>query len=209
MTTTLMVSAAAVRDYLALNPTATSSKYTDATINSNVRAAQSALEQACSRYFAERDAFTYRTTSLGRAQVFIPGFSTLTTVYYQGVLQTIGYDTNSNGATCWALPDALQTGVYTAIQFRPWYVNTQGGVPGTPYGPWIANPNWFDQAADSPFYPPNYGGGLAFNSMPNDMIVTGTAGYAAGSEPDAVLQAVKVLAAFYTLRPASILARSA
>ena len=39
-----------------------------------------------------------------------------------------------------------------------------------------------------------------------DIIVSGDGGYAAGSEPDAVLHAVKVLAAFYTMRPASLIA---
>lgn len=205
----LTVSVQAVRDYLVLNSADASSRYTAATIGSNIRAAQSAIEQATNRWFVERDNVTFRATSMGRAVVAVPGFSTLTTVYYQGALQTIGYDVRDS-ASCWAVPDAQQSGVYTAVQFRAFRAGGFGsGLPGTPYGPWISNPSWFDQAADSPFFPANYGGGYFYGSMPNDTIVVGTGGYAAGTEPDAWLHAVLVLAAFYTVRPASILADSA
>ena len=74
---------------------------------------------------------------------------------------------------------------------------------------WLADAGWFDKAMDSPYYPGNYGGGYAYTSMPNDLQIVGQAGYASGSEPDAWLHAVKVLAGYYTMRPSSILADSA
>lgn len=205
-----IISVQSVRDYLQLASPGSNSQYSDGTIGSNIRAATSYLEQATHRILAQQTGVTYRTTSMGRAIVPIPGFSTLTSVVYQGATQTIGYDVNSSGASCWAITDPLMTGVYVAIQFRAYRADGFGmGVPGTPYGPWIANSNWYDQAADSPFYPANLGGGYFYGSMPNDVIVTGNAGYATGSEPESVLHAVKVLASFYTMRPASILADTA
>jgi hypothetical protein len=122
----------------------------------------------------------------------VPGFRTLTTVTYGGATVTAN-------ASYWAIPDAQQTGVYTALQFRAMRAD---GQPNW----WYADPNWFDKALDSPFYPGNYGGGYAYTSMPNDLTIAGQAGYAAGSVPDAVLDAVKILAAFKTMRPTSLLA---
>lgn len=198
MTMPLLVSAASVREYLELNATASTSRYTDSTIGSNIRAATSALEAACSRYFADRtfDVGTpWTTTTMLRAIVSLPGFRTFTSILFGGVTMTVDQ-------SCWVIPDAQQTGVYTGIQFRAFRADGN-------HSWWRADPGWFDKALDSPFYPGNYGGGYAYTSMPNDLRIAGSAGYAAGSEPDALLHAIKVLAGFYTMRPASILADSA
>lgn len=202
---TLLVSAADVRTYLD-NVSATSSdQYSDGTIGSNILAAQSSLEQATGRFFVPRT-FTslipYKVTTQTVPQVALPGFRTFTTVTWAGTEVVIDVNDSVN-ATVWGIPDLQQTGVYIGIQFRPYRVG-----PG-PW--WLAYPDWFDRNLDSPWYAANYWGNGS--SLPNDLLIVGAAGYdpslapgVAGSVPFAVLHAIKVLAAFYTMRPASILA---
>ena len=200
---TLLVDASAVRDYLQLNAVASTSQYSDQTISSNILAAQSALEQACNRYFVPRT-FTvdapWKTTTYLRAIVSLPGFRTFDTV-------TWGGSTMVEDQSFWALPDAQQSGVFTGIQFRAMRADPNGA----PW--WYADSNWWDKALDSPFYPGNYGGGYYYTSMPNDLRIAGDAGYDPtldqgdqGYPPFALLHAIKVLASFFTMRPASILA---
>ena len=190
---TLTVSAAQVRAYLSLeagNPTNSPSKSTEQ-IESNILAAQEVLERATGRWFVNRPATTYTATTMLRAIVPVPGFRAFTSVSAYGSALVVNQ-------AVWPLPDAQNSGIYTALQFRPFR--------GDLHEWWIANPQWWDAALDNPFYPGNYGGGYAWTSMPNDMVVVGDGGYAPGSEPFSWLLAVKQLAAFYTLQPAALLA---
>ena len=190
---TLTVSAAQVRAYLSLeagNPTNSPSKSTEQ-IESNILAAQEVLERATGRWFVNRPATTYTATTMLRAIVPVPGFRAFTSVSAYGSALVVNQ-------AVWPLPDAQNSGIYTALQFRPFR--------GDLHEWWIANPDWWDAALDNPFYPGNYGGGYAWTSMPNDMVVVGDGGYAPGSEPFSWLLAVKQLAAFYTLQPAALLA---
>lgn len=184
----------AVLDYLQLNSPGTTSQYSSATIGSNIRAASWTLEKATSRWFNDRPAVTWTGTSNGRAQMFIPGFRTVTAAS----IQTAPLVSN---ASYWLLPDVQQSGIYTGLQLRAF---TSAGRD--PSRPWLANPNWFDINADSPYYPANYGGAYGQSSMPNDIVITGDGGYLAANLPEPLLHATKVLAAFYTLRPNSLLA---
>ncbi|HEY6012460.1 MAG TPA: hypothetical protein VIU37_00580 [Candidatus Limnocylindrales bacterium] len=192
---TLTVSAAEVRDYLQLepnNPTGNST-LSDGQIESNILAAQETLERATRRWFVARPAVTYTATTMLRAIVPIPGFNAFTSVTAYGSVLTVNQ-------AVWPLPDAQNTGVYTSLQFRPF----RGDIHE-----WhLANPQWWDAALDNPFYPGNYGGGYAWTSMPNDLVVVGDGGYTAGTYPFAWLLAVKQLAAFFTKQPASILAET-
>ena len=190
---TLTVSAAQVRAYLSLeagNPTNSPSKSTEQ-IESNILAAQEVLERATGRWFVNRPATTYTATTMLRAIVSVPGFRAFTSVSAYGSALVVNQ-------AVWPLPDAQNSGIYTALQFRPFR--------GDLHEWWIANPDWWDAALDNPFYPGNYGGGYAWTSMPNDLSVVGDGGYAPGSEPFSWLLAVKQLAAFYTLQPAALLA---
>jgi hypothetical protein len=207
---TLLVSEADVREYLALNTTPATSQYTADSIGSNILSAQSALEQATGRYFVPRTFDTVHPwifTTYNKQNIPLPGFRTITSVTKGGSVLAV------NGSY-WLRPDAMQTGVFTGMAFRAATDSSfWPGQPGTPYGPWITNPLWFDQAADSPFFPANVGGGIFLTSMPNDLLVEGEAGYdptltmgEQGSVPFQVLHAIKVLASFFTMRPASILA---
>lgn len=198
----LIVTESQVRDYLELNSPGSSSKYSDQTIASNLRAAQSFLESATHRFLFDHPAVTWARTSMLQAQVALPGFRAFTTVTWGGSVMTVGYPGNDTNASCWVLAEegpGVEFPLYVGMQFRPWRVDND-----RPW--WLADSQWFDKALDSPFYPGNWGGGYAWTSMPNDLVIVGDGGYAAGTEPEALKHAIKVLASFYTMRPASILA---
>ncbi len=192
--TTQPIAASAVRDYMALNSPGSTSQYSDGTIGSNIRAAANGLEKATQRWFMDRPATTWTTTTNGRAQVYIPGFRSFSSV----TIQTAPLTAN---ASFWALPDAQNSGIFTGMQLRAFTSQSRD-----PSRPWLANPNWFDINADSPWYPPNYGGAYAQSSLPNDLVISGDGGYTDANLPEAFLEAVKIWAAFKTMRPSSLLA---
>lgn len=196
---TLIVSVAEVRDYLILNSTPSTSQYTDATIGSNILAAQDYLERRTGRFFVDRPAMTWTIpgATMLRAQIAIPGFRSFTSVTWGGSSLIVGFAAGDN-ASVWAIPDQLNSGIYVGLQFRAWRADSDR--------PWyLADSNWWDKLLDSPYYPGNWGGGYAWTSMPDDLIVVGDGGYAPGTEPFFLRHAIKILASFYTMRPASIL----
>lgn len=198
----MLIDVQSVRDYMLLNPVASTSQYTDQTISSNIRTATGTLERACNRYFAPRS-FTaqnpWKWTTMLAPIVPLPGFRSTSVITWSNSIVI-------PDQSCWLLPDAMQTGVFTSIQFRPLRTDLNGA-------PWyLADPQWYDKALDSPFYPGNYGGGVAYTSMPNDLTIVGEAGYdptlapgTYGCVPDDVSGAVKVMASWITMRPASVL----
>lgn len=193
---TLTVSADQVREYLQIDTDAASvaaSRLSTPQIESNILAAQETLERATRRWFVNRPTATYTATSMLRAIVPIPGFNSFTSISAYGSVLVPNQG-------CWPLPDAQNTGVYTSIQFRVF----RGDI----HDWYIANPQWWDAALDNPFYPGNYGGGYAWTSMPNDLVVQGDGGYPPGAYPFAWLLAVKQLASFFTKQPAAILAET-
>lgn len=196
MTTTSppSVTIAAVLEYMALNSPGSTSQYSQGTVGSNIRSAAASLEKATNRWFMDRPGVTLTLTSNGRAQLYIPGFRTITSVNMQTAPLL------ANGSY-WALPDAQNSGIYTGLQLRAFTSQSRD-----PSRPWLANPNWFDQNMDSPWYPGNWGGGGGLASMPNDLVIVGDGGYADANLPEAFLDAVKIWAAFKTMRPASLLA---
>lgn len=200
----MLVDAAAVRAYLQLNQTASSSQYTNETIGSNILSAQSMLETATSRWFVPRPATQYVTTSMLRAQVYIPGFRTLTRVAWGGSELTVATPGELGGqGSVWPLLDPLNTGIYVGLQFRAYRADANG----MPW--WMADSRWFDKALDNPFYPGNYGGGFVFTSMPNDTAIVGDWGWEPGFEPMGAFLAVQFLASFLALRSPSLLSESA
>ena len=208
----LPISTDAVREYLLLetnNPTG-NSQYTDATIGSNIRAAVLTLEKETHRFLVDRPGWTWSKTTMLAAQVAIPGFRTFTTTTWGGVTLTVGVPGDGNASpACWAIADDVNNGTFVALQFRPWRADSN-----MPW--WLAlggQNSWFDQGADNPFDPRNRGGGYAWTSMPNDLLITGDAGWDStkaiddfGGYPSSFLHSVKVLAGFYTKRPNSLLA---
>jgi hypothetical protein len=193
-----MPTADMVRDILLLNTPGSTSRYSDDTINSNIRAGIPLLESMTGRVWIDQPGVTKTFTTQGRAQMYIPGVRTVTQVLWQGAPIAFGVPPGNAGA-CWLLPDVRQSGIYTAIQLRVF--QARGGSN------WLSNPNWFDQGADSPYAPWNRGGGDSFNSLPNDLSITADWGYADGDpELGPFYLALKFYAAFLTLRPPSILA---
>lgn len=200
--TTPIVSAQDVRDYLSLG-TPTDTRYSDTVVEACIMAAIGFLEKETRRFLADRD-FSDTTkipwvhTTMIAAEVPIPGFRDFTKVLWGGAQLIVALPGTTSGG-CWAIPDLLMTGVYTALQFRAWRTSD--------FPQWyLAHSDWFDQMYDSPYFPGNFGGGFAWTSMPNDLAIWGHAGYASGLEPGVVIHAVKVLAAYYVMRPASVLA---
>jgi hypothetical protein len=170
------VTAAQVRAYLDLE--GVSGKYNDELIGSNIRAASAFLERATGRQFTPQTATTKTFTSNGAAAMRIPDLRTASSVTLQGA----ALDADE---TFWLIPD--NRGVYTTLQLRPF---------GSGYeSSYKSNPQWFDRNLD------RWGGG---GSLPNDLVITGDWGW--DPLPEELLHATKVLAAYYTRRPASVLA---
>lgn len=199
-----IVTADQVRAYLELNTPGSTSRYSDETLGSNIRAAQSYLESECNRWFYDHPGVTWAKTTLLQAQVDLPGFRTFTSVTWGTTIMNVCIpgdgQTSCSAWGLWEPQGGIEDGhqLVVGLQFRPWRVDNDR--------PWYyADPNWWDKMLDSPFYPGNWGGGYAWTSMPNDLVIVGDGGYAPGHEPETVKQTVKVLASFYTMRPASIM----
>lgn len=180
----MIVTAASVREYMELSSPGSTSKYTDATLGSNIRAAQAQLERWTSRRFEDQTATLVFSTN-GRAFIPIPGLRSVSSApTLQGTALTVD-------DTYYLTPDTQQTGVYTGIQFRAFRTTGTNG----PW--WLSNPEWFDRNLDHPFYPANRGESM---TLPNDLSITGSWGWTDALMPEPVRHAVKVLAGYYTLR---------
>lgn len=179
----MSVSAQTVRDYLALETDSTS-RYSDATINSNLSAASAFLQRATNRYFENQAAFTYTATSYGGAFIDIPGARTVTSVSRDTIALTLN-------ETYWTVPDTMQTGVIIGVQLYP-------------VGPLYRPPTWFDRGTDLPDYQIRSLAG--YGSLPYDISVVGDFGYVdpVASVPEYGI-ALKVYAAWLTKRPDALL----
>jgi len=182
MTTTMFVTEADVREFLVLNSAGTSA-YSSGLIQSNIKAASSWVERATNRFFGDRPAFSLTITTNGTATVDLPGFRTVTTFTKNDTDLTLN-------ETYWLTPDALGTGVYTGIAFRAFIPRQDGPA-------YLHFSDWFDRNLDSPLWPGNWS--TNYGSLPNDLVVTGDAGYADADLPYDLRLAVKAQAALYTL----------
>lgn len=190
MSTPEIVSPQVVRDLMAINVDATS-RYTDATIGSNVRTSLEFIEQASGRYFADRPGITLVLTTSGQAAVALPGLRTITAVSWMDTPLDLDQ-------TYWTYPDALGSGLIMAVGVRPFVAR-----PGSPV--WLSSPQWFDRGLDLHRYPADWDTGpWDQGSLTGDLVVSGDGGYAAGAYPDALLDAVKIMAAWKTKRPDAI-----
>jgi hypothetical protein len=183
-----------VRSYIrANNPLVTSSQVTDGFIGSNLTASVSYIEQATNRFFSARPGITLTYSTEGRAVIELPGVQNVTAATWPaGVPLTLS-------ETYWLLPDVQQSGVYTSIQLRP-FIRTGGGPS------WLASPEWFDRGLDLHRYPGDWDAGpYNMGGLPNDLVINCDGGYVAGTEPAAYDDAVLLLTAWKTLRPASLL----
>ena len=178
---TAFITASALRAYLELNAVPSSSKYDDGTLGSNIRAASSFLQRRTGRQFENQTSTTKLFTTHGRASIALPGLRTASSVSLQGSALTADQ-------TYWLQPDSQQSGLYTGIAFRAYGRSS-----------YLSSPDWFDRNLDRLWE--RYGG---YYSLPNDLSITGDWGYT--DPPDELMHATKVLAAYYTKRPDSVLA---
>lgn len=183
MTVPAFTTEAAVREVLDLNA-AGSSRFTSATIASNIRASAYFLERATGRIFRDETALTLKFTSNGSGSVYIPGLRTASSV----VLNTA---TLTADETYWLVPDAMQTGVYTSVQFHPF-----GNSDYRSY------PDWFDRNLDSPYWRQL---SSSRRSLPNDLVIAGAWGYTDALLPEPVRDANTRHAAWLTLRSDALL----
>jgi hypothetical protein len=182
------ISAADVRGYLELNGIASASKYSDGAISSNIRAAESFLEQATGRVFLDVSA-TKKFTTNGRTSITLPGLRAVSGVDPVTLQSTV----LTADSTYFLIPDMMNSGVFTGIQFRGFSSRNFA------YG-YLSNPEWFDRNLDR-----LWERGIGY-SLPNDLSITGSWGYTDATLPEAFRHADKVLAAWYTKRPDSVLA---
>lgn len=179
---TLPIDAGQVRNYL--DVTGTSGAYTTELITSNIRAAASFIERETGRQFENQAGVTKTFTTNGAAAISIPDARTITSVTLQGAALVVD-------ESYYRIPD--NKGSFTTIQFRSF------GGRGYSY---LSHPEWFDRNLDMEWR--RYG---PTSSLPNDLVIVGDFGYS--PYPHDFLLAVKVLAAWYTRRPASLLANAA
>lgn len=202
----LIVTPDQLREYLTLNASPSSS-YSDDTLTSNIYASQQFLERECRRFFVDHPAVTWATTTMLQAQVPVPGFRSFASITWGGAAMTIATPTvQTENPNVWGLLEPSPGNdhpLVIALQFRPWRVDPSGA----PW--WMADPLWWDKALDSPFYPGNYGGGYAWTSMPNDLVIVGDGGYLAGEEPWELRMAVMQMAGFLTQTPSALFATQA
>lgn len=175
----LWISAADVRTYANLDGTA--GRYSDASIGSNILAAQTLIEQRTGRQFDATTGTRYFTTEQ-RAQLAIPDLRSVTTVSLNGT-ELVANE------TYWLLPDPRWPGIYTSIQFRAF---------GRTRGRWyLAVPDWWDRGLDM-------GTSYEQSSLPNDLAISSTA-WGWDPPPADVRHAVKALAAWMTKRSDALL----
>lgn len=179
-----------VRDVIDLNAAGTS-RYSDDTIGSNLRTARGFLERKTHRWLYARAATTWKGTTNGRPFITIPGLRTATSVTLAGSALTAD-------DTYHLVADSLQSGLYTGVALRGYNLNTAG-----PW--WLHFADYFDRNLDSPYRPGGSFGPYPMASVPNDLVIVGDWGFAAGSEPDEVLTAEKLMAAHLTLVPDALL----
>lgn len=183
MTVPSFTTEAAVRAILDLNASA-DSRYTAATIASNIRASAYFLERSTGRIFRDESALTLKFTTNNASSVFLPGLRTASSVTLNGSAFTAD-------ESYWLTPDAMQTGVYTAIEFHPF----AGGN-------YRSYPDWFDRNLDSPYWQSLIS---SRRSIPNDLVIAGAWGYADADLPEPVRDANTRHAAWLTLRSDALL----
>lgn len=169
--------------------TSTTGQWSDGSLGSNIRAASSFLERRTGRQFEALTGATKTFTTDGRTFMVIPDLRTATSI-------TQGGTTLTADSTYYLLPDKHDPAIFTGIQFRSFQSQS---IPNRHY---LSNPEWFDRNLDNPRMA--WGSGVPDTSVPNDLVITGDWGW--DPLPDDLLQATKVLAAFFAKRSDSVLA---
>lgn len=168
-----------VLDNLVVDGDPNSGKYADHIISSNLRTAHARLQRLTRRIFTTTEDVTRKYTTNGNAIVEITDCRGVSSVLLSGGVRTLDTDT-------WLIHDPQHPEIYTAIQLRP-----VGGLDYRAYS------DWFDTNKDTLAY-------WRTGRLPNDLVLIQDEGW--DPFPEEFLQAKKVLAAWYTKRPDSLLA---
>lgn len=176
---TLDVTVQDVLDQLVIDGDPNSGKYADHIINSNIRTAHARLERATHRVFTPTTAVTRKYSTNGQAFVEIRDCRAVSSITLSGGARTL--DTDS-----WLIPDPNHPEIFVAVQTRP-----VGGLNYHAYS------DWFDTNKDTSAY-------WRDGRLPNDLVLIQDEGW--DPYPEEFLHAKKVLAAWYTKRPDSLLA---
>lgn len=172
-----------VRDYLQADDT--TGQWSAGNIGSNINVASANLQRWTGRQFeAGSNTQTRVFSSFGRSVVTIPDARTVIAVRLNDSALT-------DGETFHAIPDRMNSGVYTAISL-PGYEGRRD---------YRSFPDWFDRNLDSWRWQGNLQRGT-----PNDLEVDALWGPSA--VPDEVMHATKVLAGWYTLRSDALLSNA-
>jgi len=180
------VSAADVRAYM--GTAANTGVWSDSSLGSNIKAASSFLERRTGRQFEALTGATKTFTTDGRTYLVIPDIRTASSVTLNGAALTAD-------STYYLMPDKHDPTIFTGIQFRAFESRQR---PRADW--WVGNSEWFDRGYDLP----NRARPVDDTSLPNDLVIIGNWGWS--PLPDDLIQATRILAAFYTKRPDSLLA---
>jgi len=176
------LTAAQVREYLVV--TGTTQQYSTGLIGSNINHAWGNLQRWTGRQF-EGSSNTKTFSTRGRESVPIPDLRLATQVTLNDSVLTVD-------SQYYLVPDHNNSGVFLSIEFP--------GRSGY-YDDYRRYSDWFDRNLDSPRWRDR-----SYRSLPNDLKIGNPAVWGYATTPTEVLQAQTILAAWYTLRPASLLA---
>lgn len=177
------ISADDVRGYM--GTTETVNVWSDASLGSNIIAAQSFLQRRTGRQIEALTGATKTFSTEGRTYLTIPDLRTVSSVALNAAALTADQ-------SYYLIPDRHDTTIYTGIQFRAFQGRTEPA--------WRHGSEWFDRGYDLP----NRTSPVSDSALPNDLVITGDWGWV--PIPAEWTQATKVLSAFYTKRPDSVLA---
>lgn len=177
------VSAADVRGFMGTADTV--GVWSDSSLGSNISAASIFLERRTGRQFEPLTGSTKTFTTDGRTYMVLPDVRTVSSVSMNDVV----LDADSG---YYLIPDRHDPTIFTGVQFRAFYGRVRPN--------YRTSPEWFDRNYDNP----NWNAPYSDSSQPNDLVITGDWGWV--PYPADLLQTTKILAAFYTKRPDSVLA---
>ncbi len=184
MATLDVVSIASVRDYLQV--TDTNGQWSNGIIGSNILVASKRLQRVTNRQWEPETAATKLFSTEGRDSLPIPDLRSATSITLNGATLT-------QNETVYLLPSRHESTIYIGVQ-----------LPRS-RGRWsiYSSPDWWDRGLDLPDFQRDVSRGV-----PNDLSITGDWGRLESAWPIEVVQTIRVLAGFLTLRTDALLSNA-
>lgn len=180
MATLDVVTVGSVRDYLSV--TDTTRQWSDGIIGSNILVASSRLQRVTNRAW-EPATETRLFSTNGRDALAIPDLRSASAV-------TLNDSTLTVNETYYLLPSRHESDIYITIQFPR--LRHRSSI--------FAISSWFDRGLDLPDFQRDIGRGV-----PNDLSIAGVWGRDEAAWPIEVIQAIRAMAGFLSLRPDALL----